>query len=405
MSNYPSVKYILIAIGVIAVLYIFAGSKPAGKGKFTEEPLSYGNVLSLISLSFIIIMISDWFTFESSIGSQWSFGWAIYIMRNVTLYCEHYEDITYAGIIASGVFWFFTGFYFYKIMSGRERFRSSQGTLTARIICAVICVPLAGFLFTLRRSDDLSMLIIFKRTLSRLGAILMTSGFHIIPVMLFMLLVSFLFVKILKLDLAGIFLMLIATLFIFIGSVREFKLVGGANFVLYPIGMLAARYDRKLTAFLKKTYLIWIIVLPVIAAGSLLVTIFRFEILRKLGYIKQGHSCFPEPGSSGITWPRWPAFTVAYFLMALAVCAMLILILMKFKNGNRVVRTISAATFELIWLSLCFIRIYFGDCEKDVSSFLCTAFLVALSVGVYLLITKITSGRSARKEPVLGEMP
>ena len=396
MSNYPSVKFILIAIGVISVLYIFAGSRPAGKGKFTEEPLSYGNVLSMISLSFIIIMISDWFTYGAYSVDQWSLDRAIDIMRNVNLYCEHYEDVSYAAVISSGVFWFFTGFYSFKIMSGRERFRSSRGTLTARFICAVSCVLLAGFLFTLRRSDDLSMLLIIKRTISRLGSVLMISGFHIIPVMLFMLFVSFIFVKILKLDLAGIFVMIIATLLIFTGSIREFKLVGGANFVLYPIGMLAAKYDRKLTAFLKKTYLIWIIVLPVVTAGSLLAAIFRFGILRKLGYINQGRTCIPDAGTKGVTWPIWPAFTIAYFLMALAVCAMLILIMMKFKNGNRVVSTISAAAFELIWLSLCFIRIYFGDFEKDVSSFLSTAFLVALSVGVYLLITKITSPRMKR---------
>ena len=394
MYNCASVKYILMAIGVIAVLYIFAGSRPAGKGKFTEEPLSYGNVMSVAGLSYIILMVSERFMTFTEHADYKNIQQYYYGLSHIYVNFIYYDALIVAAYIAAGVFWFFSGLWLYRLLTGRERILSSPRTLSARIICAVIAVPAITLIKVITGNNlEFSWGLVLRRTVDRLEGALRTYGFHLVPAVIVMFVLAWFFIRVIKREIFGIIIITVAVLAIFCGDISGFYTPGGVNLVLFPAGLLAARYERKLIAFLKKTFILWTVVLPVLLAGSVLIAGYRYGILEKLGLISTRNGLY-----TGLDRSNWQAFTVAYILMAVAVCMLLILVLMKFKTGSRITRIIGASLFELIWLSYCFRGIFEDGLGKEAGAFAGTLITVAVSVTVYLIISKITScGSSVKK--------
>lgn len=391
MYNCASVKYILMAIVVIAVLYIFAGSRPAGKGKFTEEPLSCGNVMSVAGLSYILLMVSERFMTVKEHADFRNVSQYYYGLRHIYVDFIYYDDLTASAYIAAGVFWFFTGFGLYRLLTGRDRMASSRRTLMARILCAVITVPAVTVIRVITGNNlEFSWGMVLRRTADRLEGALRTYGFHLVPAMIVMFVLAWFFIRVIKREIVGIIIITASVFLIFFGDIRGFYTPGGVNLVLFPAGLLAARYERKLIAFLKKTFILWTVVLPVLLAGSVLITGYRYGILEKLGLISTRNGFY-----TGIDRSNWQAFTVAYILMAVSVCMLLILVLMKFKNGSRITRIIGASLFELIWLSYCFHGIFEDGLGREAGAFAETLITVSVSVALHLTVSKITARRAS----------
>ena len=173
--------------------------------------------------------------------------------------------------------------------------------------------------------------------------------FHVLFILAVMCLAAWLFVRVLRLEWVGILAMTAFSLWCF-RSVDRYNIliVGGINVVMFPVGMLVSKYERALSAFVRKLTAVHIVVWISLFTASVYVLVNKTEILTKLGYLKQRQFCLTDSNIRPFVGTHWEAFSIAWILMSLSLSLIFFVLLQKIELGNPVSRLISDSWPELL---------------------------------------------------------
>ena len=330
------------------ILFIYAGARAAEKGKFNGDAIPYGAVVTMLCASFMILRFNELPQGITSVPSKLSLS----NLRCVLLDNEINGNFILGiiSLMASGVFWFFGGIFTYRLL--KEIWHIPAGSkIRTRVIATPLLLPVALIL---------SMTFRGVRTIKgiRRGADLVLNYnvffrcFKLFLMFIVFVLLSWLFIRVMKKEILGAVVMAVFVIFFLRGTVNNMLVIGGANHIMFPIGLMAAKYSEALTGFLKKRYKRMLVISSVIFVISILICGYCYsiaELLRKyMGfrsrYFYRLTSCYPET--------NWlPGFTVTYFLASVSLCVLILLTLLKLRIGNPVSVLMSASLFEFIWLS------------------------------------------------------
>ena len=177
---------------------------------------------------------------------------------------------------------------------------------------------------------------------------------HLFPVLILLFMITVIFVKALRQDFLGIAVITAGILLFFFAAVHDLRIIGGAGYILYPMGLLVAKYRYRIMARITKSCKGLIAASSILTAASWIVCLKAKDIiyaLREPLNLRSGYF-FTATADNVIIGESWfPIFTIPYIIAALGPCILITVAIVKFELGNKITRTIAASLLEVIWLT------------------------------------------------------
>lgn len=338
---------------LIFMLFLLSGSKLMKKETLRDDPLRSDNISILIFISYILMQNSDLFSdrYTERFFSFESYLWSVAILvKRQIVYNQSGTGIVI--LMATAVFWFCAGVYTYRRLKTKRTFPSKAGII--RVVVALLFYPvvnaLAVYASNYKVIDSIEKF--WDKCVIYSSLIFIWRCFRMFPVLIILLILSWFFIKVIRQELIGIVLIAGGILFFFRSECDFMRLIGGTNFILFPIGLLAAKYDKKLTEFLKRrcklltvTSIVTVAVTSVICLTSKQIC----ETVQKyidLGELVDHRSCFHPSNQT------FAIFTIPVFLLSISAVVLILLMLLKIDIVTGPKKLISSATFEVAWLTM-----------------------------------------------------
>lgn len=338
---------------LIFMLFLLTGSKLMKKGTLRDDPLRSDNISILIFITYILMQNCDFFS-DMYFGKFYHFESYLYFVfirqRLQTLYTRGGIAIVY--LIAAAVFWFSTGVYTYRRLKTKRTVPSKAGII--RVVVALLLYPVvnavAVYAYGYKGFDSFEYY--WNQYVIYFSVIFILRCFRMLPVLIVLLILSWFFIKVIKKELIGIVLIAGGLLFFFKAECDFMLILGGVNYIFFPIGLLAAKYDKQLTGFLKRRCKILAVISAITAVITAVICNCSEQICKKVErYIDIGElvdhkaCCYPSNQHFAI-------FTIPVFLLAISAVVLIFLMLLKLDIVTGPKKLIASATFETVWLTM-----------------------------------------------------
>ena len=333
----------------LALLFFF-GARSAGKGAWNEEYTSLGQTKALQGITALGIALHH---MAQKTCASWLPRAQIVNGLNVFLSM---------GYMFVAVFLFCSGLGLYK--SYRTKPDYLKGFFRRRILPIVIAFYLSEWLYTVIRlltgeRMDLTKILWY---LSGLRMANENSWYAIvIPFFYLVFWAAFRFCK--KEGTAIFWVFLFTLAYTLLGTLIDHQNTWWMrgewwynSIILFPLGLLFAKYEEKITNFFRKGYWIWLI----ISFAAI------FALFRGTQYMQAiGIGYYGEWGSNMLKVPHRLLSAASEWLVSIAYVSFCFLLMMKVKLGNRALAGHGAITLEFYLIHGLFVELFgFGFLES-----------------------------------------
>ena len=331
--------YMCIALAdiLIFMLFLLSGSRLAKTGTYLEEPFSQDNITILILISYALLVINDFFS-EMPVGDITRLKQYFNVIRNSVTNAGVINSDTIGTLIliVSGIFWFATGIYIYRRLKNKRTIPSKAGII--RVIAALLIYPLESAVAVYANgADHIHTFEKFWRSYKAYVPVTFAiRSFRVVPILIVLTILSWIFIKVIRQELTGILVISGSILYFLHGYAPGMKLIGGLNCIFFPLGLLAAKYGKELTAFLKRRFKLITVISVITAAVTVIICFNAYSI---------------EP-LQGVEHQQNALFTIPVFLLALSFVTLIFLMLLRLDIVTAPKRLLAAATFEIVWMTL-----------------------------------------------------
>ncbi len=345
-----SITYTMAALieTVVFLLILLSGCK---KREPRIDPFNSTNIAIPILASYMVLRMGDIFyhIVYHDIHIQ------AYFKQPRLVILDHDTTLSLVTMVASGIFWFFLGLFMY-IWLLKEKSERLKDNLGKRMTAALILIPI----FLLVRTalyfseEKASLQKVIRIALGTLNYTFLQRCLHLFPVLILLFMITVIFVKALRQDFLGIAVITAGILLFFFAAVHDLRIIGGAGYILYPMGLLVAKYRYRIMARITKSCKGLIAASSILTAASWIVCLKAKDIiyaLREPLNLRSGYF-FTATADNVIIGESWfPIFTIPYIIAALGPCILITVAIVKFELGNKITRTIAASLLEVIWLT------------------------------------------------------
>ena len=345
-----SITYTMAALieTVVFLLILLSGCK---KREPRIDPFNSTNIAIPILASYMVLRMGDIFyhIVYHDIHIQ------AYFKQPRLVILDHDTTLSLVTMVASGIFWFFLGLFMY-IWLLKEKSERLKDNLGKRMTAALILIPI----FLLVRTalyfseEKASLQKVIRIALGTLNYTFLQRCLHLFPVLILLFMITVIFVKALRQDFLGIAVITAGILLFFFAAVHDLRIIGGAGYILYPMGLLVAKYRYRIMARITKSCKGLIAASSILTAASWIVCLKAKDIiyaLREPLNLRSGYF-FTATADNVIPGESWfPIFTIPYIIAALGPCILITVAIVKFELGNKITRIIAASLLEVIWLT------------------------------------------------------
>ena len=338
MSN----NYMYLFYFLVGVLLVY-GAKICPRGEWNGE---YTSLKQMKMLQGATVLCISFHHMAQKTCAPWHEG--RYIVHGMDFFVP-------IGFMLCAVFLFCSGYGLYKSLKTKPDYL--EHFVRRRILPLVAAYYLSEIIYTIVR-------LLMGEKMSALTVVWYLSGLHManfntwyIIAIIFFYFVFFLAFRSCKKDGSAIFLVFVVTLlYTYAGAMidhQENWFMRGEwwynSILLFPVGLLFAKYESKVTAFFKKGYLLWLILS---AAGT--VYAFRLSV-----YLKD-----KKWGYYGETWgdplKLWHRLgtCAGEWLACLCFVLFIFLLLMKVRFGNRALALLGGVTLEYYLMHGMFVEMF-----------------------------------------------
>ena len=324
MFDFP--KWIVIVAFAVLLL---AGVKFAPRGKFHEDALSLENskcIQGFAAVGIVLHHLTQYYS-EKSIFNELSF----------------FSEI---GVFFVGIFFFFSGYGLYSSLMNKENYL--KGFLKKRLITVLVPFYVVNLVFVLSSLLNGNKMSLTEFFAALSGWILTNSHMWYIVEIVILYIVFYLVYRFIKNRNTATVVMSVFVIAMIIGSL----LLGhGADMscrfwfqgewwynasLLFIVGILAAKHRTRILEVVRKLYRV---LLPISAGLAVFFYIFTEKALREWSYWNEypGHPGYKEKFLT-------LAFQLPFILFAVIT---VILIMLKVKFGNRVLKFLGTVSLEL----------------------------------------------------------
>lgn len=345
-----SITYTAAALIETAVflLILLCGCK---KREPAADPFNPTNISIPILASYMVLRMGDIFypIAYHDIHIQAYFRQPRLVILNTDI------TLSLVTMVASGIFWFFLGefMYIWLLKDKQERLKSKPRN---RMAAALILIPIFLLVRTAIQYSEgnISRQKVIRIALGTLDNIFLQRCLHLFPVLILLLALTVIFIKYLRQDILGIAVITAGILLFFFAAVHDLRIIGGAGYILYPIGILVAKYRYQLMARITVSCKGLIATSSILTAASWIVCLKANDIiyaLREPLNLRSGYF-FTATADNVIIGESWfPIFTIPYIIAALGPCLLITAVLVKFELGNIITKALAASLPEVIWLT------------------------------------------------------
>ena len=325
-------------LGVI----IFWGAHGYKIHEWNEEYCSYKQTKALLGIQAIFIILHH-------LAQKSCAPW------NPEQYIVHGLDIFGPiGHLIVGVFLFCSGLGLYKSLKAKKNYL--KNFVIKRIVPLVIAFYLSEFIYLIVR-------LLMHEKMSIKVVIWYLSGLHmanwncwyLVAIIFFYFIFYFVF-RFCKEERMAVFLIFFVcivytVLGVFIGHQDDWWMRGEwwyNSIILFPIGILFAKYEKGITAFSKKIY-------PVLLPIVIILT-YVFSVLSDKAQLEWGY--YGEYSDDPLTIPHRLGCCIVQWLHCIGYTASHILLLLKIRIGNRLLELFGKFTLEIYLMHGMFVEMF-----------------------------------------------
>ena len=366
------IYYNWIVLAIILVI-LFFGAKRAKRGEWNDEFLSYEQTKYIQGFIAICIMLHH-------ISQKVSANWI-----DKKLYIPGLDIFTEFGYFFVSIFIFCSGYGLYKSYKNKPDY--FKGFFSRRIIPLIVAFYTSEWIFLIARY-------LLKEEISGKLLIQYITGIRpcnpnswYVEVMPLFYLAFFLIFRFCKNEnISLILITLFSAIYIILGlntdhNVYYLRGEWWYNSVhLFPIGIIFARFEKKILSFFKKYYYILLILVIAVTAYT-----FIHSEINKGIYSYYGETF----GAKDTVYRRW----MCLYLQEIASCgftALLILMNLKYKLGNAILSFFGKMTLEFYLIHGLFVELFSYSFATEIASI-----YRITSIPLYIFVVTILSIPSA----------
>ncbi|MBR5420672.1 MAG: acyltransferase [Lachnospiraceae bacterium] len=343
----------MLVFYILLILMIFWGAKFCKRGEWNEDYTSLKQTRILLGVQAFLIPLHH---MAQKTCAPWHDP--RYIVHGLDIFVP-------VGHLLVSVFLFCSGLGLYRSYKSKEDYL--KGFVRKRILPLIIAFYLSEFIYLIVRA-------LMGEEMGAKDVIWYLSGLHManmncwyIVAIIFFYFFFYLAFRFCKRDGTAIFWVFAASVLYavfgaFVGHQDDWWMRGEwwyNSIILFPLGLLFARYEQRLTAVCKKAY-------PLLLPLSLIGTFAMYLISQLAMNVWWGY--YGEYSHDPLTVPHRLLCCAVQWLLCAFYVAFHFLLLMKLKLGNRILAFLGGITLELYLMHGMFVEIFGYDFLEEVPS-------------------------------------